>query len=149
MNTVKFPGDPAKNVSNLPLIFGVRRVGVLRAFRENIRPIVGNTVGKYALSRYLSGVSNRVRMNGKYRRRRLVAATFLAAAMLSVYHVAGAGAKAEPSLYTVQPGDTIWSLASERASLAEDVRVGVEEIRDANDLSGYEIHSGQVLRLPA
>lgn len=79
----------------------------------------------------------------------MVAATVLAALAFSMHHVAGAGANSEPELYTVQPGDTLWSLASDRASVTEDARVAVEEIRNANGISGYEIHSGQVLRLPA
>lgn len=67
----------------------------------------------------------------------------------SVYQVAGAGAESEPEFYTVQPGDTIWSLASDRAGVTGDTRIAVEEIRATNELSGYEIHSGQILKLPA
>ncbi|WP_162924635.1 LysM peptidoglycan-binding domain-containing protein [Rubrobacter indicoceani] len=84
---------------------------------------------------------------GRYRRRRLVAAALVAAGIFSTYQVAGAGAEPEPVLYTVQPGDTLWSLASEGASITEDPRLEVERIRSDNGLSGYEIRSGQVLRL--
>jgi LysM repeat protein len=49
---------------------------------------------------------------------------------------------------TVQPGDTLWSLA-ERRYPGEDVRTRVAEIERANGLGDPVLHSGQTLRLPA
>jgi LysM repeat protein len=47
---------------------------------------------------------------------------------------------------TVQPGDTLWSLA-ERQYPNEDVRGRVVEIERANGLSSPVLHTGQTLRL--
>ncbi|SMC03746.1 LysM domain-containing protein [Rubrobacter radiotolerans DSM 5868] len=73
----------------------------------------------------------------------------LLAVALSLHFSAGAGAEEETVLYTVTPGDTLWSIAADRTSFTEDPRVTVEEVRRENALSGYEIHAGQVLKLPA
>ena len=55
----------------------------------------------------------------------------------------------EPSYTTVvvQPGDTLWSIASEHYP-ADDVRVRVDDIEQANGLHGPAIEVGQTLRLP-
>jgi nucleoid-associated protein YgaU len=47
----------------------------------------------------------------------------------------------------VQPGDTLWSIAAEHYP-ADDVRVRVQDIEDANGLRGPQIEVGQTLRLP-
>jgi LysM repeat protein len=47
----------------------------------------------------------------------------------------------------VQPGDTLWSIASEHYP-ADDVRVRVQDIEQANGLDGPIIEAGQTLRLP-
>jgi nucleoid-associated protein YgaU len=47
----------------------------------------------------------------------------------------------------VQPGDTLWSIASEHYP-ADDVRVRVDDIEQANGLQGPRIEAGQTLRLP-
>jgi LysM repeat protein len=47
---------------------------------------------------------------------------------------------------TVQPGDTLWSLA-ERRYPGEDVRARVSEIERANGLGDPVLHTGQTLRL--
>jgi LysM repeat protein len=52
-------------------------------------------------------------------------------------------------LYTVEPGDTLWSVATEHYPPSEDLRVTVEVIRDANDLPDAEIYPGTRLELPA
>jgi LysM repeat protein len=49
---------------------------------------------------------------------------------------------------TVQPGDTLWSLAEHRYP-GEDVRTRVADIQRANGLGDPVLHSGQTLRLPA
>src|SRR5262249_29868368 len=48
--------------------------------------------------------------------------------------------------YTVQPGDTLWSIAS--AGHAGDPRAGVAAIRRVNDLASDTIRPGDVLLLP-
>jgi len=52
------------------------------------------------------------------------------------------------SLGLAEPGDTLWSIASERYP-ADDVRVRVDDIEQANGLQGPTIKVGQTLRLPA
>ena len=56
----------------------------------------------------------------------------------------GAG---HPQSYLVQPGDTLWSIAT--AHYAGDPREGVWEIEKRNHLSGATIEPGQRLVLPA
>ena len=46
-----------------------------------------------------------------------------------------------------QPGDTVWSIAVEHYP-ADDVRVRVDDIEQANGLAGPTIQVGQTLRLP-
>ena len=48
----------------------------------------------------------------------------------------------------VQPGDTLWSIAVEHYP-ADDVRVRVDDIEQANGLAGPTIQVGQTLRLPS
>jgi nucleoid-associated protein YgaU len=47
----------------------------------------------------------------------------------------------------VQPGDTLWSIASPVAADG-DVRAVVAEIRQLNDLSSADLVPGQTLQLP-
>ena len=105
-----------------------------------------NTVGIRRVLPYIFLVK---RERAKYHRRRLgalvVAATFAGA----LYAGGVAGADQPPTHYTVAPGDTLWGIAIERTALWEDPRPKVEAIREANDLSGYEIYPGMDLKVPA
>jgi LysM repeat protein len=56
------------------------------------------------------------------------------------------GAGSTPSRHTVQPGETLWSIASER--YGGDPRKGVWLLQERNDLSGTTIVPGQRLLLP-
>jgi nucleoid-associated protein YgaU len=47
----------------------------------------------------------------------------------------------------VQPGDTLWSIATDAAGTA-DVRAVVDRIQELNDLQGAVLIPGQVLELP-
>jgi nucleoid-associated protein YgaU len=47
----------------------------------------------------------------------------------------------------VQPGDTLWSIAS-RAEPSRDPRLVITEIENANALSTDEVRAGQVLWVP-
>jgi LysM repeat protein len=48
----------------------------------------------------------------------------------------------------VRPGDSLWSIA-ERYVPGRDPVAAVEEIRRLNDLTGYTVHAGQRIVLPA
>jgi LysM repeat protein len=74
---------------------------------------------------------------------------FVAAALtVTLYTGGGAGAESKPVRYIVAPGDTLWGIAIEHTAPWEDPRPKVEAIREANDLSGYEIFPGMSLELP-
>jgi LysM repeat protein len=104
-----------------------------------------NTVGNGQVHAYIPTVKTN---RATYRRRR-VGALFVAAALaVAVYTAGGVGAEPQPAHYTVAPGDTLWGIAIERTAPWEDPRPKVEAIREANDLSGYEIYPGMSLELP-
>jgi nucleoid-associated protein YgaU len=51
------------------------------------------------------------------------------------------------STVVVEPGDTLWSVASSVAG-DRDVRAVVDDIQQLNRLDGTELQPGQVLQLP-
>jgi nucleoid-associated protein YgaU len=103
------------------------------------------TLGKPTVPPYLSWVKKKQ----VYRRRR-IGALFVAAVLgFALYAGGGAGAESPTVFYTVEPGDTLWSVATEHYPPSEDPRVTVEVIRDANDLPDAQIYPGARLELPA
>ena len=52
------------------------------------------------------------------------------------------------TIVTVSEGETLWEIASRYRKDSEDIRLVVERIRDANDLSQCWIHPGQGLVVP-
>lgn len=54
-----------------------------------------------------------------------------------------------PHPYEVQPGDTLWEIASEISDEDVDVRVVIAEIKRLNDLDTSTLRSGQNLLIPA
>jgi LysM repeat protein len=101
------------------------------------------TVGIGQLSGYLS----QVKRPEIYWRRRLGA---LLATLLTAYLLgAGTGsADPAPASHTVEPGDTLWSIATGHYPPSEDPRTKVEAIRQENRLEGYSIRPGMRLELP-
>lgn len=75
----------------------------------------------------------------------VVALTIAATAGLAV--VAHGGSPAAVSTVVVEPGDTLWSIASARYP-SDDVRVRVDDIERANGLQSPVIQVGQTLQLP-
>ena len=72
----------------------------------------------------------------------VLVATFLGWSLLT-RSVDGAG---RAHVYVVQPGDTLWSIASAR--YAGDPREGVWKLQGRNHLAGTTISPGQRLTLP-
>jgi LysM repeat protein len=72
----------------------------------------------------------------------VLVATFLGWSLLT-RNVDGAG---RPQIYVVQPGDTLWAIASAR--YAGDPREGVWKLKRLNHLAGTTISPGQRLTLP-
>lgn len=58
------------------------------------------------------------------------------------------GSPAANGAVVVQPGDTIWSIATARYP-TDDVRARVDDIERLNGLNGPLIEAGETLRLPA
>ena len=105
---------------------------------------------KYRWERKSPPYISPVRRNrAKYRRRRLGALVVAVALAMGVYAGGVAGAEPHPVHYTVAPGDTLWGIAIEHTAVWEDPRPKVEAIREANDLSGYEIYPGMSLKVPS
>ncbi|WP_434080768.1 LysM peptidoglycan-binding domain-containing protein [Sanguibacter sp. Z1732] len=55
---------------------------------------------------------------------------------------------AEVSTVVVQPGESLWVIASEIADPGQDVRQVVETIRGMNGLERSTVHAGQELSVP-
>jgi LysM repeat protein len=71
----------------------------------------------------------------------------VAAANLALALVVHGGTPAVYTEVVVQPGDTLWSIASEHYP-TDDVRVRVDDIEHLNGLQSPLIEAGQTLRLP-
>jgi LysM repeat protein len=66
---------------------------------------------------------------------------------LSNMHVYAATAQRYTTV-TVQPGDTLWSIASAHTSASDDVQETIDRISEANHLSASSIQPGEHLRIP-
>ncbi len=86
--------------------------------------------------------------SGTYRRRRLGALLVAAVVVYLLYASAGADAGTRPVSYTVEPGDTLWEIATEKYPPSEDPRATIEAIRQENGLEGYGLRAGMRLELP-
>ena len=84
-------------------------------------------------------------------RRGRIVVTLLVAAGLALSGVAAAvqraGATSEPRVVTVQPGQSLWGIAS-RELPDLPVTSGIVELQLANSLSSSQIHVGQRLVIP-
>ncbi len=94
--------------------------------------------------------------SGRLNRRGRLARTFVVLSLTVVMAAgfasqSGAGqveASTAPSyeIVVVAPGETLWSVAAAYAS--GDVQGLVNEIREANNLTGFDLQAGQRLRVP-
>lgn len=76
---------------------------------------------------------------------RLLIVSLLAITVWALF-VRDSGAGGPERAYRVQPGDTLWSIAT--TSYGGDPREGVWKLRERNHLAGTTITPGQLLRLP-
>ena len=94
--------------------------------------------------------------SGRLNRRGRLARTFVVLSLTVVMAAgfasqSGAGqveASTAPSyeIVVVAPGETLWSVAAAYAS--GDVQGMVNDIREANNLTGFDLQAGQRLRVP-
>lgn len=88
------------------------------------------------------------RRSGVRRAGRIAAVLGLVAGVsVSLAVVVHGGTAPAVTTVVVQPGDTIWSIATAHYP-ADDVRARVDDIERANGLSGPRIEAGETLRLP-
>ena len=100
---------------------------------------------------FLANPSGRLTRRGRLARTIVVLS--LAVVMVSGFaatsgaNVAGS-TSSEPSyeIVVVAPGETLWSVAAAYAS--GDVQGLIKEIREVNNLKGYDLQAGQRLRVP-
>ena len=74
----------------------------------------------------------------------------LLATLLTAYLLGAGPGYADPAPVspTVEPGDTLWSIATEHQPRSEDPRAKVEAIRQKNCLEAYITRPGMRLELP-
>lgn len=72
----------------------------------------------------------------------------LLALSLGLARVAEGGAPSAFDNVSVQPGDTLWSIAAERYP-GTDVRSKVWQIEQANHLGKASLHPGDTIRVPS
>jgi LysM repeat protein len=116
-----------------------------------------NTGFNSTASKSIVNQSLQANPSGRLTRRGRLARTIVVLS-LAVVMVAGFAAtsgantagstSAEPSysIVVVAPGETLWSVAAAYAS--GDVQGLINEIREVNNLKGYDLQAGQRLRVP-
>jgi len=121
----------------------------------SINSMGGSTVGKSIvnqgfLSNSVTNPSGRLNRRGRLARTCVVLSlTVVMAAGFASQSGAGQDvASTAPSyeIVVVAPGETLWSVAAAYAS--GDVQGMVNDIREANNLKGFDLQAGQKLRVP-
>jgi nucleoid-associated protein YgaU len=111
------------------------------------RPFAYDTKHMYAAGYGIKKL-RATRAGGYWRAWRAVAVLVaVVVASLGLALVAHGGSTPVYTEVVVQPGDTLWSIASERYP-SDDVRVRVDEIERLNGLQSPVIQVGETLRLP-
>ena len=113
----------------------------------------GKSIVNQALQANPSGQQSLVRLTRRGRLARTIVVLSLSVVMVAGF-AATSGANQEAplasapsySVVVVAPGETLWSVAAAYAS--GDVQGFVTEIREINNLKGYDLQAGQRLRVP-
>ena len=114
--------------------------------------MTSKSIVNQALQANPSGRQSAVRLSRRGRLARTLVVLSLTVVMAAGFaSQSGAGqveASTAPSyeIVVVAPGETLWSVAAAYAS--GDVQGLVNEIREVNNLKGYDLQAGQKLRIP-
>jgi nucleoid-associated protein YgaU len=84
---------------------------------------------------------------GRLRKSAVLAGAVLALS-LGFAKVAEGGAQGPDATLTIQPGDTLWSIAASRYP-GSDVRAKIWQIEQDNHLSGATLQPGQTIQVPS
>jgi LysM repeat protein len=122
-------------------------------FTTGFNSTASKTIVNQALQANPSGQQSLARLTRRGRLARTIVVLSLAVVMVAGFaatsgaNVAGS-ASSEPSysVVVVAPGETLWSVAAAYAS--GDVQGLISEIREVNNLKGYDLQAGQRLRVP-
>ena len=125
-------------------------------FTTGFNSAASKSIVNQALQANPSGQQSLVRLTRRGRLARTIVVLSLAVVMVAGFaatsgaNVAGStsAASSEPSysVVVVAPGETLWSVAAAYAT--GDVQGLINEIREVNNLKGYDLQAGQRLRVP-
>jgi LysM repeat protein len=123
-------------------------------FTTGFNSTASKSIVNQALQANPSGQQSLARLTRRGRLARTIVVLSLAVVMVAGF-AATSGANQEApvasagpsySVVVVAPGETLWSVAAAYAS--GDVQGFVSEIREINNLKGYDLQAGQRLRVP-
>ena len=122
-------------------------------FSTGFNSTASKSIVNQSLQANPSGRQTTVKLSRRGRLARTIVVLSLAVVMVAGF-AATSGANtagstsAEPSysIVVVAPGETLWSVAAAYAS--GDVQGLINEIREVNNLKGYDLQAGQRLRVP-
>ena len=123
-------------------------------FSTGFNSTASKSIVNQSLQANPSGQQSLVRLTRRGRLARTIVVLSLAVVMVAGF-AATSGANQEApvasaapsySVVVVAPGETLWSVAAAYAT--GDVQGLINEIREVNNLKGYDLQAGQRLRVP-
>ena len=123
-------------------------------FTTGFNSTASKSIVNQSLQANPSGQQSLVRLTRRGRLARTIVVLSLAVVMVAGF-AATSGANQETpvasaapsySVVVVAPGETLWSVAAAYAT--GDVQGLINEIREVNNLKGYDLQAGQRLRVP-